>query len=309
MSAVEDSIGQLNAVRSSIDGGRTQITSASEELEKHQGTITQASEAIEGVTASTVTAADGLEQLASATRALNYDSTAATVENAKERVENAAEHLRAAKEHVAQAATAVGAARQTLGETSGTLTESDTAVEEALTRLSSLPLSGRGGSVGSGDREATVLAGLRWKLPRDFATVHRPNRRHRFSRINSGSQIKKENSVMLPHIDDAADTELIKSGRALWDPANNCYHVNGRMYSARREEGKPYPSLFPVGGDGVIPLSRQEYKAFKGLAIAKGDSSKVPDEFRRSHELTDAHWNRASEVYALGMRHKQGATA
>lgn len=302
MSAVEDSIHRLHSVRSSIDGGRNQISSASEELEKHQGTIAQASGAIEGAAASTVNAADGLEQLASATRALSYDSTAATVENAKERVEHAADHLRAAKEHVAQAASAVGAARETLGETSGTLAESDTAVEEALTRLSSLPLSG-GGSSGSGGREAEVLAGLRWKLPRDHGRVRRPCRRHRFNRIASSGSPKNENAVLLPYVDDAADTESIKSGQAIWDPANNCYHVNGRMYVSKREKGRREPILFPVGGDGVIPLSRPEYKAFKGLAVAGGDRDRIGDEYRRSRDIRDSHWEKASEVYRIGMRH------
>lgn len=301
MSVVEDSISQLRAVRDSIDGGRTQVSSASEELERHQGAIDQASRAIEEVSNSTATAADGLEQLASATRALNYDSTAASVENAKERVSNATAHLLAARQHVEQAASEIGLVRRTLGETSGTLDQSDTAVEEAISRLSSLPLSG-GASGGSGARE--FLSELRFKLPRNHMRLGNPHSRHRLRKVAKSKYVDKENTVALPYIDLVKDAEAIRSGKALWNKKTERYHVNGRQYAAKDKDGKT--RLYPVAGDGLIPLTSGEYKALQGMMLAGGDRAKRPEHFLRNLSIGDGDWDRAAVLYELTRGDEEG---
>ncbi|GAB4002934.1 hypothetical protein GCM10029992_42710 [Glycomyces albus] len=303
MSALEDSINQLRAVRESIDGGRNRLASAHDELERHQGSINQASETIEGATTWTSSAADGLEMIANATRGLNFDSKAESVENAKERVANAADHLRAAGEHVAKAAVEINSVRQALGETSGTLAESDTAVEEALNRLSSLTLSG-GGSSGDGSKAASFLSRLQFKLPRNHSKLRSPHPRHRFQQVAKSKYVDNSNTVALPHVDISADAEAIRSGKALWEKENNRFHVNGRQYVAKDKDGKT--RLYPVEGDGLVPLTSGEYKALQGTMIAGGDRANRPEHLVNNPSISDGDWDRATVFFDLVTRDGQG---
>ena len=294
MSAVEDSISQLRAVRDSIDGGRSQVSGAFEELERHEGAIGRASAAIEEVSSSTTAAAGGLEQLASATRALNYDSTAAAVENAKERVEHATDHLLAARRHVAQAASEIGSVRRTLGETSGTLAESGSAVEEALDRLSSLLLSDGGASKGASDSE-TFLSRLQFKLPKNHARLRSPHPRHRIRQVSRSSYVDQTNTVALPHVDLSADAEAIRSGKALWERGANRFHVNGRQYVAKDKGGKT--RLYPVAGEGLVSLTSGEYKALQGTVASGGDRARRPEHLVNNPGLTDSDWEKARLLF------------
>lgn len=86
-----------------------------------------------------------------------------------------------------------------------------------------------------------------------------PNRdRHRIQHVRQRTPTRSTiTSVVEPWVDMVADTHAINEGRAVHD--GNTYRVNGRTYGAKISGAKS--RLYPISGQGVHRLSRNEFKA------------------------------------------------
>jgi hypothetical protein len=88
-------------------------------------------------------------------------------------------------------------------------------------------------------------------------------RRHRFDTIGLKSPAKLVNSVAMPWVDMSEDVRLLREGFGERLPDDR-WRVNGRTYV--RESG-PRGTMYPESGDGIVLLTRPQYKA---LAILRG---------------------------------------
>jgi hypothetical protein len=101
--------------------------------------------------------------------------------------------------------------------------------------------------------------------------ANRPNQRvcipaarhHRFNSIGLKSPVKDTNSVAMPWVDMTEDVRLIREGHGTRLP-NDRWSINSRTYV--RESGKT-GIMYPELGDGVVVLTREQYRA---LTILRG---------------------------------------
>jgi hypothetical protein len=86
-----------------------------------------------------------------------------------------------------------------------------------------------------------------------------PNRdHHRIQHVRQRTPTRSEiTSVVEPWVDLAADTRDINEGRAT--RVGDRFHVNGRVFGAKTSGSRR--RLYPVSGEGVHQLSRNEFKA------------------------------------------------
>ncbi|GLZ77523.1 hypothetical protein Afil01_23300 [Actinorhabdospora filicis] len=134
---------------------------------------------------------------------------------------------------------------------------------------------------------ARPIAGPAGKRP-----ITPPNRRHHLNSVGRKSQVREENTVILPGTDVRGDLDAIRRGEAAWLPDRDRCLVNGRLY------GVEVPgTVYPDEGPGLVKLNRSEYKALKGLIEARGDMDSLPSALANNPAVTGADWQRAAEVY------------
>ena len=87
-----------------------------------------------------------------------------------------------------------------------------------------------------------------------------PRSRHELNSITAKSWVRKGiNSIALPEIDTHAEVDLI--ARRYGDARHHDrYEIHGRMY-VQTPDGK----IYPESGDGVVRLSRMEFRALRLL--------------------------------------------
>jgi hypothetical protein len=114
-------------------------------------------------------------------------------------------------------------------------------------------------------------------------TLNPPNKRHTVSGVKSG-QVKGDNSLILRGYEQSVHEDVagIAAGHADWDPVAQRYTINGRSYGI-----EPSGTVFPVEGDGIINLSRNQYAALQHLIRAGGDPAAVPAFSRSPQFLKD----------------------
>lgn len=86
-----------------------------------------------------------------------------------------------------------------------------------------------------------------------------PNRdRHRIQHVRQRTPTRSTiTSVMEPWVDIGADTRAINDGLAVRE--GNEFRVHGRVYGAK--VARPGSRLYPISGDGIHELTRNEFKA------------------------------------------------
>lgn len=114
-------------------------------------------------------------------------------------------------------------------------------------------------------------------------TLNPPNKRHTVSGVKSG-QVKGDNSLILKGYEQSVHEDIagIAAGNAEWDPVSQRYSINGRSYGI-----EPTGTVFPVEGDGIINLGRNQYAALQHLIKAGGDPAAVPAFSRSPQFLKD----------------------
>ncbi|MEV0850091.1 putative T7SS-secreted protein [Streptomyces sp. NPDC049954] len=130
-------------------------------------------------------------------------------------------------------------------------------------------------------------AGAARNTPRVPAGV--PHDRHSLDRIRPNTVKKKENSVVLPHVDVKADIEAINDGLALRQ--GNDYTVNGRTY---RVEGA---HTYPIAGDGIVQMDRGAFRALQLMIEHGGDEAATALQLERER-ISPAQIQQAREVFA-----------
>ncbi|MEE4541101.1 hypothetical protein V2S66_03845 [Streptomyces sp. V4-01] len=116
-----------------------------------------------------------------------------------------------------------------------------------------------------------------------------PNDRHMLDRIRPKMPRKDANSVVLPHVDVAADIDGINAGQAV--RKGNDYEINGRTY--RVEGGHAYP----VSGDGIVEMDRGSYRALQLLIQAGGNTPEVALQLQRE-KIDPAQVSLAEQVFS-----------
>ncbi|MEX1027803.1 MAG: hypothetical protein WD049_07325, partial [Candidatus Paceibacterota bacterium] len=124
--------------------------------------------------------------------------------------------------------------------------------------------------------------------------VKGPNLRHNLDRITQKTPVHGEiNTIIRPGVNVADDVAAINAGRAV--RVGNETHVNGRVYGIHSETGR----LFPIRGDGFVPLTRNEFKAVGVLRTFADDLPRAESILRRMHGMTDADIAIAKELLGL----------
>jgi len=99
-----------------------------------------------------------------------------------------------------------------------------------------------------------------------YLPPHRDRHRLQFVRQRTPTR-STVTSVVEPWVDMVADTRAINQGLAVRD--GNTFHINGRTYGAKSPGHRS--RLFPIDGDGIHRLNRNEYKAlgiYNGLEVS-----------------------------------------
>jgi len=121
-----------------------------------------------------------------------------------------------------------------------------------------------------------------------------PAARHRFNQINADSSPRSENGVFMPHVNVKADVAAIHQGHAL--RIGNHFLVNQRLYHIEANG-----TLFPIAGEGIVPLGRHAYKALRILRQHKGltDSARhaMRQEFHSKDPLHPLELQAAVQAY------------
>lgn len=87
-----------------------------------------------------------------------------------------------------------------------------------------------------------------------------------------------------------ADTLAIRNGQAI--RTGNRYEINRRVY-----EMEPTGRLFPVSGDGLVQLDRNEFKALMLLIKHGGRTFEVEEQLQRNPALPVRAVARAMELF------------
>ena len=111
-------------------------------------------------------------------------------------------------------------------------------------------------------------------------------KRHRFESIGKKSIAKDKNTIILPGVDYIKDIEDIKAG--MYNKIKDTYEVNGRIYGYHGDR------FYPIKGDGVVILNRDQYKLLKELKI--NPNNPYMDNIKKGLKLSDTQ---EKEVYEL----------
>lgn len=133
---------------------------------------------------------------------------------------------------------------------------------------------------------------------RKFNTPPRPVRpsateRHELDRITPSTRVKPKNSVTLPGIDTRAEIEQIGQGLGQ-RVGDSRYRINGRVYVQ-----KPDGAMYPQSGEGIVQLTRLQFRALRLLIEYSGRSAGFDRETRQDPDITDDDIVRALEMYRI----------
>lgn len=88
----------------------------------------------------------------------------------------------------------------------------------------------------------------------------------------------------MPWVDMLEDIRLIRAGHGERLP-NDRWIVNGRMYV---QESSPSGRMYPESGDGVVILTRSQYKALSIIQGYNADTATIEFRLRNEHSISDA---------------------
>lgn len=135
---------------------------------------------------------------------------------------------------------------------------------------------------------------IRWIRPRKVLVPLAS--RHRVSAITQQSRPKELNSIAMPWVDMIADTEGIRRGQAQPLPEDR-WAINGRIYA---REGNEAGRLYPESGDGIVILTRAQFKVLQILHRYNGDSDLVARECAFNPGITEADYETAFQLFRIG---------
>jgi hypothetical protein len=118
--------------------------------------------------------------------------------------------------------------------------------------------------------------------------------RHSLDGITRRSQVKDKNSVTLPSVNMVEETDLIRRGYGDF-LGNSRWRINNRVYI---REGTPQGRLIPESGEGIISLTRAEFKALVILVKYNGYTDHAARELRYSEDITPGDIEIARELHA-----------
>lgn len=137
------------------------------------------------------------------------------------------------------------------------------------------------------------------------APVTHVSSRHLVRNLGPKTPVKRENSVLDPSVDDAADLAAMRAGEAIGGRTANgdlTLTVHGRTY-VWEESGV----VFPIAGDGVYPLNRASFKTLL-ILIEFGDDDRPGTRLYyhlRAGHTPAADVNEARRVWvAIGSPHR-----
>lgn len=119
--------------------------------------------------------------------------------------------------------------------------------------------------------------------------------RHSLDALTRNSRIKDRNSVILPSVNVADDVDLIRQGYGV-SLGNDRLRINGRVYV---REGTPQGRLIPESGDGVISLTRAEFKALITIVKYNGYTEFAARELEYADDLAPRDVEVARNAYAM----------
>lgn len=129
--------------------------------------------------------------------------------------------------------------------------------------------------------------------PAGRITLRPVNSRHNLNSIGKNSPAKKDNTVVMPGTDTAADIHTIETGGATWNPHTQRYELpNGRVYGVESSG-----TVFPVSGPGFANLSRAEYQALKHYIRADGDIAQANRAMERDPSISESDKQAALEIF------------
>lgn len=102
--------------------------------------------------------------------------------------------------------------------------------------------------------------------------VRPPSSRHTLTKVTQGTLPRDVNTVVEPRVDVNADVAAINEGKAVAEVSPSgvrTYRVNGRVYGV-----EPNGTLYPMTGDGLIVLNRNEFKIL-GIFNKFGDTARA----------------------------------
>lgn len=104
--------------------------------------------------------------------------------------------------------------------------------------------------------------------------VRAPSSRHTLTKVTQGTLPRDVDTVVEARVDVNADVAAINDGKAVAEVSPSgvrTYRVNGRVYGV-----EPNGTLYPMTGDGLIVLNRNEFKIL-GIFNKFGDTQGVDD--------------------------------
>lgn len=115
--------------------------------------------------------------------------------------------------------------------------------------------------------------------------IRTPNtKRHRFDAIDLRSLVKKRNSVAMPWVDMVEDVRLIREGFATRLP-NDRWQINGRVYA---RESSDAGTMFPESGDGIVAMTREQFRALTILRGYGSDSMAIERRLAEQDSITES---------------------
>lgn len=127
-----------------------------------------------------------------------------------------------------------------------------------------------------------------------------PHRRHLARHVDqrTGRPNGEWNTVILPGVDVAADVAAINRGVAR--RVGNTYIINGRTYGFHNGR------LYPMHGEGLVRLTRNQYRALAVLN-SNGNTPRT-QEILDKMSISEPDRERALEVHEITKRAKESGT-
>lgn len=302
MASVESSISEVDGVRIRLQEQQGALNAMAAEAETVGGGSAAVKDEIDGAAGKATAAAASLDRVQGATTALGYGRNAREVGAARDGIEQARAVIHGVGGVIEGLAKAMHRVKSELEATHMAMSRAHDTLGQARDRLYALTL--KAGATASGGAAGTTTAGgnSRVRGPARDKPVRPPNSRHELDRIDGNSVAKSENTVILPHVDIQADLDAIADGKATWDHAKSEFHVGNRIYKVKKGN-----RLYPVRGEGLIEMSRPQYKALRALIAAGGDKAKVRQNDLRSEHISPADWEKAATVFKLRSSNESGS--
>ncbi|MDQ3653559.1 MAG: hypothetical protein M3457_00585 [Chloroflexota bacterium] len=120
--------------------------------------------------------------------------------------------------------------------------------------------------------------------------------RHELNRIKPNTAVKRVNSVALPEIDTRAEIAGIQQGHGQ-RVGDSRYQINGRVYV-----GKPNGATYPENGDGIVQLTRLQFRALRLPIKHEGRTVDFDQATEKDPDITQDDISVALDVFLIRER-------